>query len=389
LPKNSSYAILAIGDRHHLSTKRGHPSTLQKNNNVVLAMSGGVDSSVAAYLLKKQGFDVIGLTFKVWPKDLCGENVRKSCCSADAIKDAREVCAKLGFPHYVIDCAKEFKESVIDDFLDSYKKGLTPNPCIVCNQRIKFPLLLKKAKETGSGYIATGHHARCLLDTRSKRFVIKEGEDSKKDQSYVLFSLNQNILSHLLLPVGDYTKEKIKSIAKRLKLRSFHREESQEICFVTDNNLNKFLKENLKKKDIKPGLIRHKKGQLLAEHAGTCFYTIGQRKGLRIPYGEPIYITDKDCKTGNIIVGSYKDTLKGKLKADGISWIIPPKKEQKLLRVEAKIRYKHPKVKATVRLLSAKTCEVTFKDSQNAPTPGQAIVFYRGATVVGGGWISK
>jgi len=362
---------------------------MKDNKQVVLAMSGGVDSSVAAYLLKKQGYDVIGLTFKVWPKSQCNKHQRKSCCSLDAITDARQVCAKLEIPHHTLDCEKEFRRSVIDVFLSSYKKGLTPNPCIICNQRIKFPLLLKKAKELKADYIATGHHARCTLDKKSKRFAIKEGADSKKEQSYVLFSLNQNILSRLLLPVGDYKKVKIRSIAKRLKLRSYDREESQEICFVSDNNVNRFLEENLDKKDFKPGLIKHKTGKDLANHEGTSFYTIGQRRGLRIPYGEPIYVIDINHKNGDIIVGPYKDTLKKKILAKDINWIIPPKKSQKLLRAEAKIRYKHPKAKATIKLLSQKTCEITFKEPQNAPTPGQAVVFYKGDTLIGGAWITR
>ncbi|NQT94909.1 MAG: tRNA 2-thiouridine(34) synthase MnmA [Candidatus Omnitrophica bacterium] len=359
-----------------------------KKKQVVLAMSGGVDSSVAAYLLKKQGYSVIGVTFKVWPKNLCGKHARRSCCSVDAIADARSVCAKLGIPHYAIDCEKEFKRRVIDHFINSYKRGLTPNPCIICNEEIKFPILLKKARQTKSDYIATGHHARCVYNKKHKRFVIKEGKDKKKEQSYVLFSLNQDILSHLILPVGDYTKDKIRAIAKRLKFASYSREESQEICFVMDNNLNKFLKEKLKKKDIRPGIIKNKDGAILGKHPGTCFYTIGQRRGLKISCGKPIYITDINHKKGEIVIGDYNDTLKKTLRAKDINWIIPPKKSQKLLHAEARTRYKEPKAKASLKPLSSKTCEVRFSKPQSSPTPGQAVVFYKGDTVIAGAWIT-
>lgn len=354
---------------------------------VVLAMSGGIDSSVAAYLLKRKGYSVIGITFKIWPKELCGSHGSKSCCSLEAIDNARSVCAELGIPHYVIDAEKLFKKEVIDYFVKGYEQGLTPNPCIVCNEKIKFPTLLQKAKEVGAEYIATGHHARCVFDRRDRCFLIKEGRDKNKDQSYVLFSLSQDILSHLLLPIGDFTKDRIRAIAKRLKFKVHQVKESQEICFIPDNNLQKFLKERLGEK-VKPGIVTDRDGKILSEHPGTCYFTIGQRRGLRIPFGKPLYVIDIKHRAGHIIVGEHRDTLKTRLTAVDVNWMAKLNLS-KPIAVEAKIRYRHPKSKATVTMLTEKSCEVSFLKPQSSPTPGQVIVFYKTDTVLGGGWIKE
>lgn len=348
-------------------------------------MSGGVDSSVAAYLLKKIGYSVIGITFKLWPKELCGSHGEKSCCSLEAINDARSVCHKLDIPHYVLDCEELFKREVIDYFIKSYEAGLTPNPCIICNEKIKFPLALKKANEAAAEYIATGHHARCIFDKKRKYFLIKEGKDKNKDQSYVLFSLTQDILSRLILPVGEFKKDRIKAVAKESGFRQAERKESQEICFIPDNNLERFLKDNLGEK-IRPGKIKDKNGRILGEHPGVCFFTRGQRKGLRIPYGKPLYIIDIRNDTDDIIVGDYKDTLEDSIIVNDINWIdkIDITKPQ---AADVKIRYRHPKAKAIIKILSPNNCQINFLKPQPSPTPGQAAVFYKKDTVIGGGWI--
>jgi tRNA-uridine 2-sulfurtransferase len=359
-----------------------------KKKTILLAMSGGVDSSVAAYLLQRKGYAVIGITFKLWQDSACKDQKPKDCCSLDSIKDAKELCGKLGIPHYVLDCAKEFKAEVIDSFLNSYKKGLTPNPCIICNEKIKFPLLLEMANSLGADYIATGHYAICKYNRKLSRFMISEGRDKNKDQSYVLFSLGQEALSHLKLPLGDNKKNTVRLIAKKLEINAYNRKESQEICFIKDDNLKRFLRENLGS-SIKKGIIKDANNRLLASHEGTCFFTIGQRRGLRIPYGSPIYVTDIDPETAEITVGNYSDTLKKYAHVKGVNWIINPGKAKILKGVKVKIRYKHKKARADINIDSRNNLSVMFKKPQSAFTPGQAAVFYKNSTVIGGGWITR
>ncbi|MFA5068562.1 MAG: tRNA 2-thiouridine(34) synthase MnmA [Candidatus Omnitrophota bacterium] len=354
-----------------------------RNKTVVLAMSGGVDSSVAAYILRKQGLFVIGITMGLLGAREEGPDTNGFPSSLEA---ARESCSRVGIPHYFIDCSKRFETDVIGRFIDSYRRGETPNPCIVCNEAMKFPVLIEQARRFNADYIATGHYARCRYGLRQGRFFIKEAKDKDKDQSYVLFCLGQDVLSRLKLPVGDYKKSDIYSIAKRLGLSALYNDESQEICFVQDNDLKRFLRDRLGGMVVK-GIVKDAMGKKLSSHEGTCFFTIGQRRGIGVAYGSPIYVTDIDHKTGDITVGNYDDTLRQSLRVKNAVYTMPVAKLQKNTHVYVKIRYKHPKARAVLKIEQGGNALVYFKKPQNAPTPGQAAVFYKGDLVIGGGWI--
>lgn len=354
---------------------------------IVVAMSGGVDSSVAAALLKDEGYEVIGITMQLWPKEDCGAHGDKSCCSLEGIRDARYVAEKLGIPFYVVDFHKEFKKSVIDYFVLQYSKGLTPNPCIVCNEKIKFGVLMDKAKELGADLVATGHYTISFYDQKLNRFILKESVDKSKDQSYVLFGLSQKQLSHVRFPIGEFTKDKVRNIARDLKLEFVHsKKDSQEICFVEDD-YNKYLTKKAKIK-ITPGPILDKNGEVLGKHKGTPFYTIGQRHGLGIAHKEPLYVIMIDVAKNIITVGTKKDVFKKELVADNLNWVLFDKPNDNF-RAKAKIRYKHKKADATISVIGKDTVKVTFDEPQEAPTPGQAVVFYDEEIVVGGGWIKS
>lgn len=354
---------------------------------IVVAMSGGVDSSVAAALLKDEGYDVIGVTMQLWPKEECGAHGDKSCCSLEGIRDARYVAQKLDIPYYVVDFHKEFKKYVIDYFVEQYLKGFTPNPCILCNQKIKFEVLLNKAKELGADLIATGHYVISYYDDKISRYVLKEGADKSKDQSYVLFSLSQEQLSRSLFPVGKFKKTEIRKIAAELKLEFVQdKKDSQEICFIEDD-YSKYLTKKAKV-NISKGPIVDIHGKLLGSHNGTPFYTIGQRRGLGIAHKEPLYVIGIDVKNNTIIVGTKKEVYKKELAAENPNWILFDKPD-KTFRAKAKIRYKHKKADATISIISKDKMKVVFDEPQEAPTPGQAVVFYDGELVIGGGWIAN
>ncbi len=355
---------------------------IKTRKRVVVAMSGGVDSSVAAALLLKQGYEVIGITLKLWPKTLCGQKQPRSCCSLQDIEDARSVAQKLKIPFYVLNIEKEFEKQVIDYFCRDYASGRTPNPCIICNHKIKFGTLLKKALELGADYVATGHYAKVVFDKKVKRFVIKEGKDKTKNQSYVLFGLDQNQLSHCLLPVGSYLKKEVREMALKFQLKPHQKPDSQEICFILSNDYHKFLKDRLNGR-IKPGNIIDKTGRILRAHNGVCFYTIGQRKGLGA-FGQPMYVTNINAKDNTITVGVEKDLKKKEFLVDNLNWLIKPAAN---LKIKAKIRYNHPKSDALVKLMADNSAKVIFSKPQSSITPGQAAVFYKNDIVIGGGWI--
>ena len=358
-----------------------------KGERVVSAMSGGVDSSVASALLKKDGYDVVGVTFKTWPKEECGASFGRACCDLESITRARSVAENLKIPYYVVDFSEDFKKDVIDYFCSEYLKGLTPNPCIICNEKMKFGKLLEKARSLGAARIATGHFVRTGFDKRTGRFLLKEGKDKDKDQSYFLFSLSQEQLASAIFPLGEITKLKVRAIAKKLKLKTYDTVSSQDVCFIREMNYAEYIKKKTGM-EFKIGEIVDVSGKVLGLHRGIPFYTIGQRRGLGIAHKEPLYVTAIDVLKNRIVVGTKKDILKKSLMADRLNWI-SVEGIDKSIRVMAMIRYNHKKAKATVTKIGEDSVRVDFDKSQEAPTPGQAVVFYNKDVVVGGGWICK
>ncbi|MFC2007185.1 tRNA 2-thiouridine(34) synthase MnmA [Chloroflexota bacterium] len=361
----------------------------RESMKTVVAMSGGVDSSVAAALLKEEGYQVIGVTMRIWPQEYqdAGAFPMDSCCGWGTVEDARKVAHKLGIPHYVIDFRDIFARKVIADFCIEYSRGRTPNPCIRCNQYIKFDALLEKARELGAERVATGHHARIDIDEASGRFLLKKGTDRNKDQSYFLYPFSQEQLKQTLLPVGNFSKARIRTMAEELGLPVAARPESQEICFIPDDDYAGFLKGYIPQA-AQPGPIRDKQGNHLGNHRGILCYTIGQRKGLGIANGEPLYVTGIEPEENTITVGSKAEAYSDKLTATAMNWISIPDIHQPIT-VKAKIRYRHREAEAEVSPLDEDGVYVKFSEPQLAITPGQAIVFYDGNTVVGGGTIDQ
>ncbi|MBU1006136.1 MAG: tRNA 2-thiouridine(34) synthase MnmA [Candidatus Omnitrophica bacterium] len=354
-----------------------------KNKRVLVAMSGGVDSSVAAAILKDAGCEVIGATMKIWPKEHCEKHIAGSCCSSMDIEDAKKVCASLDVRHYTLDFEKIFREEVIDYFTREYLSGRTPNPCIVCNEKIKFGALLKKAEELGCDFIATGHYARI---EHNGSFRLKESADKNKDQSYVLFSLRRLALGKILFPIGGLKKEEVKVRAREIGLSVHAKKESQEICFVIDGNYADFIKEHCKVKS-KTGDIVDVDGNVLGRHKGFWNFTIGQRKGLGIAHKNPLYVTGISADKNLVVVGGSSETKKKKFIVKDVNWFC--EKDKKGFESEVKIRYNHKKAKAFLKDVGGGNLEVDFEESQTAITPGQAAVFYEDEYVVGGGWIDK
>ncbi|MBU3933495.1 MAG: tRNA 2-thiouridine(34) synthase MnmA [Candidatus Omnitrophica bacterium] len=341
---------------------------------VVVAMSGGVDSSVCAALLKDEGFDVVGITMQMsGPSDFKAEAAKKT---AD----------KLGIEHRLLNLRDIFQEKVIADFCEEYKAGRTPNPCIKCNKYIKFGALLKEARRLGADYIATGHYARIEFDKRRKRYLLKKGIDSRKDQSYFLYTLSQEQLKQALFPLGAFTKDRAREVAQEKGLAAAKSSESQEICFIPDNRYGEFLKEYIPERAHKPGSIVNKEGKVIGGHQGIIFYTIGQRKGIGIADREPLYVASIDRENNTIAVGKKKEVYSDELIADNVNFISVDGLEAPM-KVEAKVRYLHPPASATVVPQDKDRVRVKFERPQWAITPGQAAVFYNGDTVVGGGRI--
>jgi tRNA-uridine 2-sulfurtransferase len=344
---------------------------MKNTTKVVVAMSGGVDSSVAAALLKNAGYDVIGITMHLWPGKKDG-----ACCSLSAVEDARRVANLLGIPYYVVNFKNIFKKTVIDDFISEYDRGRTPNPCVRCNKLIKFDALLKKAKSLGASYIATGHYAKIKIS--NGRYLLKKGIDTKKDQSYFLYPLDQDALSHTLFPLADLTKKEVRNIAKKFNLRVADKEESQDVCFI-DKSPGELSKP-------KKGDIVDLDGKVLGKHKGYQLYTIGQRKGIGLAGKEPLYVVKIDPKKNELVVGGRGDVFGAELIAGDLNWI-SVKKSPKKMKVKARIRYNSRESDAEISPLPKGRVKVTFKEPQFAITPGQSVVFYDGDVVVGGGII--
>ncbi|MFC1862018.1 tRNA 2-thiouridine(34) synthase MnmA [Chloroflexota bacterium] len=353
--------------------------------NVVVAMSGGVDSSVAAALLKEKGYQVNGITMKIWDGEASSTNGTHHGCygpgEEEDIEDAQKVARILEIPFHVFDLKQEYKAEVLDYFCLEYISGRTPNPCLRCNHKVKFDALLKKARDSGIefDYFATGHYARVEYNKSKHRYLLKKARDLKKDQSYFISSLSQEQLSYSLFPIGNYTKEEIRKMASDFGLGIDDKRESQDFIAGGYSSLVEA---------AQPGPILDKQGKVLGEHKGIPFYTIGQRKGLGITNKEPLYVTDINQDKNAIIVGSKEELYRDELTASGLNWIAMEKLEQPT-KVKARIRHTHEESEAMVTPLNEDRVHVKFREPQMAITPGQAVVFYHGDVVVGGGTIER
>jgi tRNA-uridine 2-sulfurtransferase len=362
----------------------------KKNITVAVGMSGGVDSSVAAVLLLNEGYNVIGITMKTYDyMEVGGFGPNESsCCDLNAVMDAHAVAEKLGFPHYVVNLREEFGTAVIDNFVEEYIKGRTPNPCVICNRKIKFGVLLEKAQEYGAQYIATGHYARVRFDQQRERHVLSRGTYAEKDQSYALWAVTQDALSKTMFPLGEMTKPEVRALAEQYELINARKHESYEICFVPDDNYERFLKERI------PGLQGQvsggdvvQNGTVVGKHNGYPFYTIGQRRNIGA-YGQKMYVTEIDGTTNTIKIGSdaelhHRTLIAGQVNWGGIGAL------GKNLRVQARVRYKDRGTEAVVSLEENGKIKVTFDQPKRAITPGQSVVLYDGDDVLCGGVIEQ
>jgi tRNA-specific 2-thiouridylase len=345
-------------------------------------MSGGVDSSLAAAILLQKGDDVVGITMRVWSGEETDSTDIRPCCSERAARDARDVAAHLSIQHYVVNYLEPFNRLVVDDFIAKYLHGETPNPCIRCNRFVKFGKLLDEAIALRADYLASGHYARIRKDESSGRFLLLKGVDTKKDQSYLLYALSQHQLSRLIFPLGDLRKEETRRAAQELGLCVAHKKDSQEICFIPEGDYRAFLKSHVPEM-MTPGPILDVSGRELGQHQGLALYTVGQRKGLRISTGKPLYVVRLDAEQNAIIVGPDSALYASRLEARDVNWVAfdrPPER----FRARVKIRYLHKEQDATVEPKADDRASVCFDQPQRAITPGQAAVFYDGDTVLGG-----
>lgn len=349
----------------------------------IIAMSGGVDSSVAAFLMKQQGYDIIGITLKLHTENDVADE--PSCCTQQDIIDAKSVCDCLGIEHRVVNMESDFNEFVVDRFVDAYVTGFTPNPCIDCNRFIKFSKLLDIAKDEGYDYIVTGHYAQVQYDENSDRYLLKKGHDHSKDQSYVLYSLSQDLLSHLKLPLGELSKDEVRRIAEQNGFVNANKKDSQDICFVPDGKYADFI-TRYTGRTFPDGDFVDSDGNILGTHKGIIRYTIGQRKGLNLSLPQPMYVCNKDIESNTVTLCLNEQLFSSELIADDVNFI-SIKELKEPMQITAKIRYKHSESPATLYPLSDGRIKLTFDTPQRAITPGQAVVIYQDDTVVGGGTI--
>lgn len=354
---------------------------------VVVGMSGGVDSSVAAYLLKEQGYEVIGVTMRLWQEEKETESSGKECCSLSAVEDARRVANQLEIPFYVMNFGKDFKHDVVDYFVEEYLHGRTPNPCIACNRYVKWEALLRRSMEIGADYIATGHYAR-ITKCENGRYAVSASATSSKDQTYALYNLTQEQLEHTLMPVGEYTKEEIRQIATEQGLMVANKPDSQEICFIPDQDYAGFIERMAGDRVPAPGNFVTTSGEIIAEHKGITHYTVGQRKGLNLAMGRPVFVTEIRPETDEVVIGEAEDVFSKELVASNMNYMAVPDISDGE-RFLTKIRYAHRGAMATLYKEENGNVRFVFDEPQRAITPGQAVVFYENGHVAGGGTIVR
>jgi len=356
---------------------------------VAIAMSGGVDSSVAAALLLEQGYEVIGVTMQLWPRaeeyERPGDTA--ACCSLSAVEDARRVAARLGIPHYLLNFRDIFAAEVIGNFCCEYGQGRTPNPCIRCNQKVKFEALLRRSEEIGADYLATGHYARLEFDHARSRHVIRRGLDERKDQSYFLYAMTQEQLARTLMPLGGLTKERTRELAAYYGLPVASKAESQEICFVPDNDYAAFVAQRNPAAVIS-GDIVDTAGKILGRHRGIIHYTVGQRRGLGIASDRPLYVVDIDAESNRVVIGYEEELFRHRLTVAEMNWVALPGLDDRR-EAEVALRYRMQAAPAVIQPVEGGRVLVTFDQPQRAVTPGQSAVFYHGDTVLGGGIIER